>query len=101
LFLGQIFHPDHHSLSPQKKKSHCDLYKDFLKGKMAPSCHIMRKKNLKPPDLDNRFQHFAKINIGGFLDFILFLVSFMTCSQIWPKSSCGCSSDYLISQNCF
>jgi hypothetical protein len=45
---------------PPKKKGHCDLYKDFLGEKWHQFVTLWGKKNLKSPDLDNRFQNFCQ-----------------------------------------
>jgi hypothetical protein len=55
-FLGVKF-----SNLPTEKKALVTSTKVFFWKKMAHYCHIMRKKILKSPYLDNRLEHVTKI----------------------------------------
>jgi len=56
-FLGWIF------AAWLENERRCKRHKGFFFfwEKMIPSCHIMRKKNLKSPYLKNTFQQVGKI----------------------------------------
>ncbi len=45
----------------QKKNGGANDQNIFLLKKMGPGCHIIRKKNLELPYLNNRFQNVTKI----------------------------------------